>query len=85
MWKGSLTENQQEDATGFFTVIKRQSEFGLDASLSVHTVDETNHSVGSTHDLYSVPYSEEYNSYLTRAAELLHKAGDMASTPRYVF
>ncbi|KAH9667587.1 Nudix hydrolase 3 [Citrus sinensis] len=77
----SLTEKQQEDATSFFTVIKRRSEFNLDSSLSGHIVDATNHSVGSIYDLYSVPYSEEYNSYLTRASELLHKAGDMASSP----
>lgn len=85
MWKSSLTEKQQEDATSFFTVIKRRSEFNLDSSLSGHIVDATNHSVGSIYDLYSVPYSEEYNSYLTRASELLHKAGDMASSPRYVY
>ncbi|KAH9667581.1 Nudix hydrolase 3 [Citrus sinensis] len=81
LWKSSLTEKQQEDATSFFTVIKRRSEFNLDSSLSGHIVDATNHSVGSIYDLYSVPYSEEYNSYLTRASELLHKAGDMASSP----
>lgn len=84
MWKSSLTEKQLEDATSFFTVIKRRSELSLDCSLSGRVVDATNHSVGSIYDLYSVPYSEEYNSYLTRAAELLHKAGDMASSPRYV-
>lgn len=82
MWKSSLTEKQQEEATSFFTVIKRQSEFSLDSSLSDHRVDGTNHLVGSTHDLYSVPYSEEYKSYLVRAAELLHKAGDVASSHR---
>ncbi|GAY49470.1 hypothetical protein CUMW_119340 [Citrus unshiu] len=81
LWKSSLTEKQLEDATSFFTVIKRRSELSLDCSLSGRVVDATNHSVGSIYDLYSVPYSEEYNSYLTRAAELLHKAGDMASSP----
>ncbi|XP_031279456.1 nudix hydrolase 3 [Pistacia vera] len=80
LWKSSLTEKQQKEATSFFTVIKRQSEFSLDSSLSDHRVDGTNHLVGSTHDLYSVPYSEEYKSYLVRAAELLHKAGDVASS-----
>ncbi|KAL5825376.1 hypothetical protein ACOSQ3_021439 [Xanthoceras sorbifolium] len=81
LWKGSLTGNQQEDATSFFTVIKRRSEFSLDCSLCDHTLDGTNNSVGSIHDLYSVPYSKEYNMYLKRAAELLHKAGDLASSP----
>ncbi|KAJ0006703.1 hypothetical protein Pint_30429 [Pistacia integerrima] len=80
LWKSSLTEKQQKEATSFFTVIKRQSEFSLDSSLSDHRVDGTNHLVGSTHDLYSVPYSEEYKTYLVRAAELLHKAGDVASS-----
>lgn len=83
MWKGSLTKTQQEDATSFFTVIKRRSEFGLDCSLRDHTLDGTNNSADSTHDLYSVPYSEEYKLYLQRAAELLHKAGDLATLPRY--
>lgn len=81
LWKTSLTEDQQQAATGFFTVIKRHSEFSLDSSLYSSTVSSTNHSVGSTHDLYSVPFSQEYNSSLTRAAEFLHKAGDLASSP----
>ncbi|KAK4838882.1 hypothetical protein QYF36_017279 [Acer negundo] len=81
LWKNSLTGNQQEDATSFFTVIKRRSEFSLDCSPCDHTLDGTNNSVGSIHDLYSVPYSEEYIPYLKRTAELLHKAGDLASSP----
>ncbi|XP_044496382.1 nudix hydrolase 3 isoform X1 [Mangifera indica] len=80
LWKSSLSEKQQEEATSFFTVIKRQSELSLSSSLSDHRVDVTNHLLGSTHDLYSVPYSEEYKPYLVRAAELLHKAGDIASS-----
>ncbi|KAJ0770423.1 putative isopentenyl-diphosphate Delta-isomerase [Helianthus annuus] len=35
----------------------------------------------SASDLYSVPYSQEYSSFLTRASELLHKAGDLTSSP----
>ncbi|PQM40327.1 nudix hydrolase 3 [Prunus yedoensis var. nudiflora] len=81
LWKSSVTEDQQQAATGFFTVIKRHSEFSLDSSLYSSTVSSTNHSVGSTHDLCSVPFSQEYNSSLTRAAEFLHKAGDLASSP----
>ncbi|KAK8693912.1 hypothetical protein V6N13_071479 [Hibiscus sabdariffa] len=30
---------------------------------------------GSTCDLYSIPYSQEYHSFLTSASDLLHKAG----------
>ncbi|KAK2651745.1 hypothetical protein Ddye_011601 [Dipteronia dyeriana] len=81
LWKGSLTGNQQEDATSFFTVIKRLTECSIDCSPCDHTLDGTNNSVGSIHDLYSVPYSQEYIPYLKRAAELLHKAGDLASSP----
>ncbi|KAK9280933.1 hypothetical protein L1049_003824 [Liquidambar formosana] len=80
-WKISLTEDQQEDVTGFFTIIKRHGEFILDSSLSNNTVDGTNHLVGSSHDLYSVPFSQEYKPLLTKAAELLHKAGDVTSSP----
>ncbi|XP_037491143.1 nudix hydrolase 3 isoform X2 [Jatropha curcas] len=79
LWKGTLTENQQYDVTGFFTVIKRHSELDLESSLLNHTVDGTGHLMG-VHDLYSIPYSKEYNSLLRKAAELLHKAGDVASS-----
>jgi hypothetical protein len=82
LWKGSLTEDQQKEATSFFNVIKRHSEFGLGSPLSNDTVDITNHMVGSAHDLYFVPFSQEYNPFLKRAAELLLKAGDMTSSPR---
>eukprot|EP00257_Ricinus_communis_P013454 XP_015570885.1 nudix hydrolase 3 [Ricinus communis] len=80
LWKSTLTESQELDATGFFTVIKRRSEFDLGSPLSNHAIDGTYHLVGS-HDLFTVPYSKEYNSLLRKAAELLHKAGDLASSP----
>ncbi|XP_055961793.1 nudix hydrolase 3-like isoform X4 [Mercurialis annua] len=80
LWKSTLTESQQEDATGFFTVIKRHSEFNLDSSLLNQTVGSAGHLVGK-HDLFSIPYSGEYNSLLAKAAELLHKAGNLASSP----
>ncbi|KAF2301548.1 hypothetical protein GH714_025728 [Hevea brasiliensis] len=80
LWKGTLTENKKSDATGFFTVIKRHSEFDLDTSIPNHTVDGRDHSIG-VHDLFSIPYSKEYNSLITRAADLLHKAGDLACSP----
>ncbi|XP_048432699.1 LOW QUALITY PROTEIN: nudix hydrolase 3 [Pyrus x bretschneideri] len=81
LWKKSLTEDQKQAATSFFTVIKRQSESSLDSSLYGSTDGSTKHSVTSTHDLYSVPFSQEYNAFLTQAADLLHKAGDLASSP----
>ncbi|KAG6405942.1 hypothetical protein SASPL_133536 [Salvia splendens] len=71
LWKKSLPEDKQKEAIGFFNVIKRQSERILDESLSVATRD--------THDLYIVPYSQEYNALLTKASDLLHKAGDLTS------
>ncbi|XP_073264475.1 nudix hydrolase 3-like [Populus alba] len=80
LWNDSLTEKEQNDAMGFFTVIKRHSEFSLDSSSPNHAVHGTNHLM-TAHDLYSVPYSKEYNSFLRKAAELLHEAGDLAGSP----
>ncbi|KAK2990394.1 hypothetical protein RJ640_024593, partial [Escallonia rubra] len=77
LWKDSLTDSQKQDATGFFSVIKRHSESSLDTSQSNIVDVHTDHA----HDLYPVPYSEEYMPFLARAAELLHKAGDLASSP----
>lgn len=74
MWKKSLPEDKQKEAMGFFNVIKRQSERILDESLSDATRE--------THDLYIVPYSQEYNALLTKASDLLHKAGDLTSCSR---
>lgn len=85
MWKSSLTVDQQEDATGFFNVIKRHSEYSLGSTVNCNTGGSKDHSVGSIPDLYAVPFSQEYNSFLTRAAELLHKAGDLASSTRYEY
>ncbi|KAJ7004877.1 hypothetical protein NC653_009650 [Populus alba x Populus x berolinensis] len=80
----SLKEKEQIDAMGFFTVIKRHSEFSLDSSSPYHAVHGTNHLM-TAHDLYSVPYSKEYNSFLGKAAELLHEAGDLAGSPSLNF
>nr|XP_023905310.1 nudix hydrolase 3-like isoform X2 [Quercus suber] len=79
LWKDSLTKDKQ-DATGFFNVIKRHSEFGLESFLSNDTADVTNRFVDSTHDLCIVPFSQEYNPFLKNAAELLCKAGDLTSS-----
>ncbi|KAK4486284.1 hypothetical protein RD792_008954 [Penstemon davidsonii] len=76
LWKNSLPEDQKKEATGFFSVIKRKSERILDNSLSASTPGST----ADVHDLYIVPYSEEYNNFLSEAADLLHKAGDLASS-----
>ncbi|CAL5373229.1 unnamed protein product [Camellia sinensis] len=81
LWKDSLKEAQKQDAMGFFSVIKRHSESTLDKSLANSAADSIDHLVGSAHDLYTVPYSEEYKQFLTKAAELLHKAGDLTNSP----
>ncbi|KAL1348532.1 hypothetical protein AAHE18_07G085800 [Arachis hypogaea] len=61
-WKGNLDKDQQKEATGFFSVIKRHSNS-----------DDDN-------DLHVVPYSQEYKSLLAKAADLLHKAGDITTS-----
>ncbi|KAL2489821.1 Nudix hydrolase 3 [Forsythia ovata] len=76
LWKNSLPEDRRKEAIDFFNVIKRESEAMLDKSLSHSTPASTS----DTHDLYIVPYSEEYSSFLVRAADLLHKAGDLTSS-----
>lgn len=80
LWKNSLTDSQKQDATGFFNVIRRRSEFYLDSAIHNKAVDDTEKLVQSTDDLYIVPFSKEYNYFLTKAAELLHKAGDLTSS-----
>lgn len=77
IWNNSLGKDQQKEATSFFTVIKRHSEYILDSGL-------LNDKVGSSKELYTVPYSQEYKSLLTKAADLLHKAGDISDSTRYI-
>ncbi|KAH1048831.1 hypothetical protein J1N35_039615 [Gossypium stocksii] len=77
LWTTGLSLDQQKDATSFFTVIKRRSQVNWDN----HIFDSTRLSEGSTHDLYSIPYSQEYHSFLTKVSDLLHKAGDLVSSP----
>ncbi|KAL3500165.1 hypothetical protein ACH5RR_039258 [Cinchona calisaya] len=77
LWKSSLSEDQKKEAISFFNVIKRRSEIVLDKTESHDAVVSTN----DAHDLYTVPYSVEYKSVLGKAANLLHKAGDLAGSP----
>ncbi|XP_012454668.1 nudix hydrolase 3 isoform X2 [Gossypium raimondii] len=77
LWTTGLSLDKQKDATSFFTVIKRHSQVNWDN----HIFDSTHLSEGSTHDLYSIPYSQEYHPFLTRVSDLLHKAGDLVSSP----
>ncbi|CAN1343930.1 Nudix hydrolase 3 [Linum perenne] len=74
-WKNKLS--QQDEATSFFTVIKRHSE---DSSSSDDTASNRSH-LTKEGDLYAIPYSTEYKAFLTNASDLLRKAGDLASLP----
>ncbi|TYG96987.1 hypothetical protein ES288_A10G001400v1 [Gossypium darwinii] len=77
LWSTGLSLDQQKDAMSFFTVIKRHSQVSWDN----HIFDSTHLSEGSTYDLYSILYSQEYHSFLARVSDLLHKAGDLVSSP----
>ncbi|KAI9084519.1 hypothetical protein K1719_033507 [Acacia pycnantha] len=65
-WKESLEKDKQREATGFFSVIKRHSEFCLDSDISDNKVGDE-----ATSDLYISPYSQAYKSLLAKASELL--------------
>ncbi|QCE08807.1 nudix hydrolase 3-like [Vigna unguiculata] len=75
-WKENLEKEEQKEATGFFSVIKRHSELVLDSDTYDSEKKES-----YDDDLYVVPYSEEYKPLLTKAAALLHKAGDITQSP----
>ncbi|XP_030551247.1 nudix hydrolase 3 isoform X1 [Rhodamnia argentea] len=81
LWKSSLSKDEKEEATGFFNVIKRKSQFSLDKALSISSDESNSNAVKPVHDLFIVPYSQEYRALLTEAAELLHKAGNFTSSP----
>ncbi|XP_024996213.1 nudix hydrolase 3-like isoform X3 [Cynara cardunculus var. scolymus] len=72
LWVKGLSEIEYQDATGFFNVIRRHSD-----SDSNNIALSNN----STSDLYISPYSQEYSAFLAKAAELLHKAGDLTRSP----
>ncbi|XP_023735091.1 nudix hydrolase 3 [Lactuca sativa] len=69
LWTKGLSGDEKQDAAGFFSVIKRHSDL------------HSNNKVTPSSDLYSIPYSQEYSAILSKAAELLHKAGDLTSSP----
>ncbi|KAH6809304.1 hypothetical protein C2S51_027087 [Perilla frutescens var. frutescens] len=73
-----MKEDKWKETVGFFNVIKRVSERLLDESLSSATPSNTN----EAHDLYIVPYSQEYKDFLTVASDLLYKARDLTSCSR---
>nr|XP_043612989.1 nudix hydrolase 3-like [Erigeron canadensis] len=69
LWTKGLSDGEKQDAAGFFSVIRRHSD------------SHFNNTTCSVHDLYSIPYSQEYSAYLTKASELLHKAANLTSSP----
>ncbi|CAH1451774.1 unnamed protein product [Lactuca virosa] len=71
LWTKGLSGDEKQDVAGFFSVIKRHSD--------LHS--NSNNKVTPSSDLYSIPYSQEYSAILAKAAELLHKAGDLTSSP----
>ncbi|KAJ4959224.1 hypothetical protein NE237_026335 [Protea cynaroides] len=81
LWKSSLSQDQEQAATGYFTVIRRQSESDLDVS-PFDGISGSIHKVAKPiSDLFIVPYSEEYKPFLRKAAELLNRAGDLTDSP----
>lgn len=66
-WINGLSEKDKQDATGFFNVIRRNNYSHFN----------------NTSDLHIIPYSKEYSAFLAKAAEILHKAGDLTSSTRY--
>ncbi|KAM3224245.1 hypothetical protein ACQJBY_057566 [Aegilops geniculata] len=77
LWKSGLTDKEQKDATGFFTVIKRPDAL---LNTSVAQSDGPNQT-NTSDDLFIVPYSKEYKASLEKAAELLLKASDCSDCP----
>ncbi|XP_024985631.1 nudix hydrolase 3-like isoform X2 [Cynara cardunculus var. scolymus] len=69
LWTKGLSDDEKQDASGFFSVVRRHRDF------------LSNNIVSSASDLYSIPYSQEYSAFLAKTAELLHKAGDLTSSP----
>src|SRR5450755_1523162 len=59
-WVTTLTEDQQKEAKGFFSVIRWK--------------DQTKGASSKNKELITVPYSEEYKDDLTQAASLLREA-----------
>ncbi|KAK4422442.1 Nudix hydrolase 3 [Sesamum alatum] len=77
LWKDSLPEDRKKEATGSYNTVRRQSEGMSDDAVFLSNGVTTSY----VHDLYSNPYSQEYQSLLAEAADLLYKAGNLSSSP----
>lgn len=69
LWKNGLSDEKKREATGFFNVIRRR------ADINPENLDE------NADDLCIIPYSLEYKFFLAKAADVLHKAGDITTSP----
>ncbi|KAF3795884.1 Nudix hydrolase 3 [Nymphaea thermarum] len=74
LWKNNLRDDQQEAATGFFTVIRRP-----ESSTVPH--DQISEVEYGTQSLCAVPYPHEYQPQLHEAANFLKKAERLADSP----
>jgi hypothetical protein len=70
-WVASLSKGEQEEAKGFFTVIRRKNE-----TRQASDGSRTSGALAPTF-LVAVPYSDEYKEDLTRAANLLKEAANL--------
>ncbi|TVU27936.1 hypothetical protein EJB05_19439 [Eragrostis curvula] len=77
LWKCGLTDKEQKDATGFFTIIKRHDSSSSSSEAQTDGSDRTK----ASDDLFVVPYSKEYSSSLEKASELLQKASECSDSP----
>jgi hypothetical protein len=64
-WVASLPQEQQDQAKGFFTVLRWKGDSGSKGN----------------RELVAIPYSEEYKDDLTRAAGLLKEAAALTDNP----
>jgi len=77
LWKSRLTDKEQKDAAGFFTIIKRHDSLSSPSLKQSDGSDQTK----TSDDLFIVPYSKEYRSSHEKAAELLAKASVCSESP----
>ncbi|KAG1326474.1 putative Nudix hydrolase 3 [Cocos nucifera] len=79
LWKQSLSDSEQKAATGFFTVIRRHDDTSFFAAS--HSKDHVaSMEPLKSNNLFVVPFSQEYRTFLVKAAELLHSAAELSDS-----
>ncbi|XP_072952824.1 nudix hydrolase 3 isoform X1 [Typha angustifolia] len=78
LWKSSLSESQQKAAIGFFSVIRRYDDALVSTPCKIDQVGSEEPI--KSDDLVIIPFSQEYNSSLVKAAELLLKASELSDS-----